>query len=511
MDTRAIHRAAADGNEELVDLLIRFGCNLELKSNGRTPLSTAVRYSREGTTELFAKTRIALDAQDSAKSNTALHLAIRESFVAGMRILLEAGASTEIHNKIGDTPLHLASLYGDLPAVKMLLKHGAKISLKDKDDRTALHVAARGGHAKVVKILLEHGAITSLKDEQGCSALHRAVKHGHIQVVLVLLNHGADIDDYDGSDWGRTPLLNAVVFKQPETVRLLLEQGANKNLPTNGPDRPRLTPIHCAIAHDFREIAAILLSFKPDLETRDRHNDTPLLMAVRRGKIDFIQPLLTAGADIEYKPTPYSSALSLSIIEFKDLRMAKILIDNKANIETRSNEHGTMLHVAARSDNLKVIEFLAENGSNVNARNRTGVTPLMLSARWGQAASVEILMNKGASTEIQDHMGDTALHYAAYAGSMENVSFLLQSGADPMIYDNNGLIPGGVANRRGHRRVRDLLIKALEDAGRVPVARKSTELIPSRGEGRAAFPMDNTPGSAFADLRPATSPGTSRP
>ncbi|ERF69460.1 hypothetical protein EPUS_07275 [Endocarpon pusillum Z07020] len=439
LDTRAIRQAAANGNEELVDILIQFGCNLELKSNGRTPLCTAVRNSREGTTELFAKTRIALDAQDSAKSNTALHLAIRKGFRAGMRILLEAGASTDIRNEIGDTPLHLASLCGDLPAVEMLLKHGAKISLKDKHDRTALHVAAGDGHSKVVKILLKHGAITSLKDEQGCSALHRAAKYGHTQVVLVLLNHGADIDDYDGSDWVRTPLLNAVVFKRPET-----------------------TKIDSYILRHYTRLAG---NCGNSAQLQARPGDP---RPTQRYPIAHGDP---ARENRLYTTTPYSSGLSLSIMEFKDFHMVKILIDNKVDLEIRirNNVQVIMLHVAARSENLQVIEFLAENGSNVDARDRAGTTPLMLCARFGQAASMEILMKKGASTKIQDQTGDTALHYATFAGSMENATFLLQSGADPMIYNNNGLVPGAVANRRGHKGVRDLLIKA-EGAGRVPAA-----------------------------------------
>lgn len=98
--TYAIHHAAANGNEEIVDILICFGCNLELKLNGHAPLSTAVWNSRKGITELLARTKIAIDAQDPGKLNAPLHLAAQNSFYAGIRALLKAGASVDIRNQI---------------------------------------------------------------------------------------------------------------------------------------------------------------------------------------------------------------------------------------------------------------------------------------------------------------------------------------------------------------------------------------------------------------------------
>ena len=202
LNTNAIHRAAANGNEEIVDILIRFGCNLEFKWNGYAPLSTAVWNSREGATELLARAKIAIDGPDPAlqQVNSPLHLAAQHSFHAGMRSLLKAGASVDIRNRIQATPLHIAAIKGDLLGVKLLLEHDATTSLRDKYGQSALQLAATRGYDKVVRILLDYGA---------------------------------EIDDYDASrdpQTGVTALLSAVRSNKPAVVRALLQRGANVNL-----------------------------------------------------------------------------------------------------------------------------------------------------------------------------------------------------------------------------------------------------------------------------------------
>jgi hypothetical protein len=89
LKTSAIHRVAAIGNTAIVNILIQFGCNLEYKVNGYTPLSTTIWSSRESTAELLASTKIATNTQEPQGLLSALHLAARNSFRVGMRILLQ--------------------------------------------------------------------------------------------------------------------------------------------------------------------------------------------------------------------------------------------------------------------------------------------------------------------------------------------------------------------------------------------------------------------------------------
>jgi len=142
LNTNAIHRAAGNGNNEILGILIEFGCNLQFKLNGHAPLSTAIWSSCESTTELLVKSKIDINAQDSESLNSALHLATRRPFRIGMRILLEAGASVDIRNQIQSTPLLIAAQNGDSLSVKLLLQHRANTSFRDQGGYSALQLAA---------------------------------------------------------------------------------------------------------------------------------------------------------------------------------------------------------------------------------------------------------------------------------------------------------------------------------------------------------------------------------
>jgi ankyrin repeat protein len=433
LSTYAIHHAAANGNEEIVDILIRFGCNLELKSNGRVPLSTAVWNSREGVTELLARTKIAIDAQDPGNLTAPLHLAVQNLFHAGMRELLKAGASVDIRNQFQATPLHVATSKGDLSGVKLLLEHGAAVSLRDRAGDSALQIAAVRGFDKVVHVLLDYGA---------------------------------EIDDYDGSRDPRTALVIAVTCNKPAVVRTLLQRGANINLQTKANGKLTSGPLHFAAGNGLLEVAEILLEFKPDLELRDGRNETPLLVASRFSKTEIVQRLLEAGADVEAKVDPYNTPLTKSVLA-KNFPLAQLLVDGGASLELRGSRKETLLHHAVAGDDLETIEFLTKNHSDVEAQDAEGMTPLMLAARADHAAGMGILMAYGASIDTQNRMGLTALHFAAGEGSTEAASLLLGCGAEPMIISRRGFTALNLAHGNGHKAIADLMMKALEDAGRV--------------------------------------------
>ena len=195
--THAIHDAARTGHKEVIELLIRFGCDMEFHLHDSTALYLAVSNNREDIVGLLVKTKIEIDAQKPTTLNSALHVAARRELTGGLKILLDGGAAVNIQNKIEETPLHLAANNGNGRCVKMLLNHGARVSIKDRNKHSALHIAA----AK-----------------------------GHVHIVELLLDYGAEVDAYDV--FGKpplTPLEFAIHRSQPSVVRCLLQRGANVN------------------------------------------------------------------------------------------------------------------------------------------------------------------------------------------------------------------------------------------------------------------------------------------
>lgn len=123
---------------------------------------------------------------------TGLMLAVREpslkvaNFLAGW-----PQTKVEIRNDKDESPLMLAALKGHLPLVKKLVERDADVN---KPGWTALHYAATGGHVLVIEFLLEHSAYIDAESSNGTTPLMMAAMYGSPESVKVLIQAGADLN-----------------------------------------------------------------------------------------------------------------------------------------------------------------------------------------------------------------------------------------------------------------------------------------------------------------------------
>lgn len=79
----------------------------------------------------------------------------------------------------------------------------------------------------------------------------------------------------------------------------------------------------------------------------------------------------------------------------------------------------TALHIATRNGNIEIAKILIENGANVNATDNEGWTPLMRATMSGNPGLVEMLLNHGADAIKTNSIGETAIVNAATSGCNE--------------------------------------------------------------------------------------------
>lgn len=226
-----------------------------------------------------------------------------------------------------------------------------------------------------------------------------------------LLREGAKIDApvFGGSN----ALHLAILDHAPETVRFLLEHGADVNAPDLSASG--FTPLISAAGKGLTGITAEILKHHPDLERRDSQNCTALAWAVSQSRRECVRLLLKAGADP-----------NVSVHREEELRTPLAVI-------------------AAVQQDPEILRMLIRAGMNLQSVNSSGENALLrllnssLADRKPEKTELaDILIGAGIDVLRQDNEGRTALMYAAALGNEKLVRQLLAAGARKDVRDKTG-------------------------------------------------------------------------
>ena len=180
-------------------------------------------------------------------------------------------------------------------------------------------------------------------------------------------------------------------------------------------------------------------SIKAALETKIKDGDdlaTPLIIAARDGKLDFVKVLLRYEANIEARATikidgeVAEGCTTLWIAAANGhFDVVRLLIEQNAEVDGRTSSNSTPLRAAAFDGLLDIVRCLVENGADVNARTNFNSTPLMLACYKGHPNVATYLVKHGANINLQDNEGRSCLHYASKGGHFQLACELLALGA----------------------------------------------------------------------------------
>jgi ankyrin repeat protein len=167
----------------------------------------------------------------------------------------------------------------------------------EQGPNTPLTQAAVRNDVAALRQLLDAG---HKADEGGDSwtALIWASRSGSIEAIAVLLDSGADVNlpGPTGDNWDATPLQHAILARQSAAVRLLLDRGADPNRGA-GPGSPR--PLLLAAGDTDPTILKLLLAHGADPTVEDEHGATPLSRAVSAGTLSGPDRPMFGGCRVE--------------------------------------------------------------------------------------------------------------------------------------------------------------------------------------------------------------------
>ena len=96
--------------------------------------------------------------------------------------------------------------------------------------------------------------------------------------------------------------------------------------------------------------------------------------------------------------------------------LARDAIAKHVDINVPNGAGWTPLHEAVSHHAIHVAKLLIENGANLNAQSRVGLTPIMMAAENNDKAEVQLLLSKGARTDIRTQRGSDVFGFAKTFG-----------------------------------------------------------------------------------------------
>lgn len=275
-----LHKAAVDGDLEAARaILARDPYQVSRTADFKqTPLHRAAAAGHADVVELLLANGAGLDDRDHG-GRTPLHLAAEQGQVAAATALMARGAKVAVMDESGDTPLHKAARQGRGPMVRLLLAERADPNARGDCGGTPLHEAARGGWTEVVQALLAGGALANAQSTASparWSPWHEAVKAGHGELAELLAAHG-------GADPAKGPVGPDRAAAQGYVGRLRQLLDRNPELIASRDIVHRRTPLHWAAAHGQAAAAALLLGRHADVGATDKKGRTPADLAASAG------------------------------------------------------------------------------------------------------------------------------------------------------------------------------------------------------------------------------------
>ncbi|XP_057318733.1 ankyrin-1-like [Microplitis mediator] len=366
----------------------------------------AVRYRiLRGTMDVNTKCEV-----EPGEEMTALQLAIKKQDWKLINYLLQNNVLVNTYTSKCEPALFLAIRSGNVSLVKTLIHHRARINIT-YNNNTPLHLAVDQNNYTIAEFLIRRRAEVNALTKENQSPLQIAIEKNNINLVKLLIKNNADINvvtkDYE------TALIFSIKNENFNLFKILLDAGAEVN-PVNLP---------------------------------------PLFVAIEKNCYTMTKRLIERGANIN---TIYNNQTALIIaVEKENLKIAKLLIRNKADINIEVAVAKTALSAAIIKGNFVIFKMLVDAIADLNSPN---LLPLHLAVLQDNYDFTEYLVSSGADVDSLDSRRQTPLHIAVTKKNKKIINLLLKNNADVNVFDDDNLSPLKIAVINGNKEIVELLL-----------------------------------------------------
>jgi ankyrin repeat protein len=500
-ERNALHEASAKGYEEIVEMLLQRGADVNIPSGryGANALGIACEKGHEGIAiRLLAKGADANAEHGWSWTGNAFAIACRQGRESVVERMLTTGALVGTRWEDVDAAMAVAIEKKYYTIVETLFD----VSIHGCPD-AALRAACGQGNENLVQKLLDKAAVADIPSLVLKNSLRAACAGGHEGTVEILLARGASADNgtlraacaegdkrisemlFRGRHSATSDALRAAhVEGQGRIMRMFLTRGARADQLAF----PGALQHACCGGYSYT-VKALLQNDCGSAFLGEAGGES-LQMACAGGHQSIVEMLLANGVSANYTGGTHGNTLTIAC-ERGDDKIVKMLLDKGANASgaffpsgalfPQTRRYATPLQTACEGGHTTIVRMLLEKGADANSRGGYYGTPLHAACVRGQGSIVDMLLTHGADVNaLGDHgwdkdcyIGVHSLTIACERGQKAIVKMLLARGADvnnhkgkpgqwlmsPTIWlpDRNALV---AACDRGHEGiVRKILLK----------------------------------------------------
>lgn len=203
--------------------------------------------------------------------------AIKAGDAARVGALLDADPTLASIAENDITPLLLAIYHGKADIARLLVDRGAPVSFGE--------ACALGDESRVKDLLAADPRVLHERTADGYPAAGMAIFFGHGPLARWLIERGADVNAAAENTQRVAPVHAAAAACDRETMRLLLERGADPN----ARQQMDYTPLHGAASRGDIEMARLLLAHGAERDAKASDGKTPAIVAREHGKSEFAE------------------------------------------------------------------------------------------------------------------------------------------------------------------------------------------------------------------------------
>ncbi len=395
--------AAYKGNMELVEWLVAQGARADIEdAHGYTVLNFAA---------------------NAGQTNTAMY-----------DFLLANNAPLTGTTRSGANALLLvASSAKDEDILTYFIEKGLPFDSVDDNQNGIFQYAAKGGNLSLLKTLADKGADVKRINKNGENALFmaaqgtRSKQHGEaLFAYLEELGLNPSITNNDGKN-----LLHLLANRNAE--KAVFEHFLGKGLDPNAQDVEGNTPLMYAARGNSLQIVTLLTKATQDINLKDKKGRSALALAVSRNKPEVVKFLIENGADVTTKDGD-GNTLAYYLLETFSVKNptafeAKWELLDKAGLKmnTLQAAGNSLLHLAAKENNLALLKRLKDFGIDVNQKNEEGNTPLHLAAMsTSNTAILKYLIAEGADLSLKTDFEESVYDLAKENELLQNIEDQLE-------------------------------------------------------------------------------------